>query len=408
MGRFAPGVQGTLSVGDRVRRIYELRPYPPASLREEGLDWALPPVDWLRSVWSLPANGPARILVAGCGVGTEAFGFARRFPSAEVVGVDFSPRSIATARRLRRSIPGGNRVTFEIADLADPRLIILAGGRFDVVSCHGVLSYVTKPASVLRNLFRCLTPFGALILGVNGAKHASLAFRLLLSDFGIDPEEFRESKKLRDVLSLFDTLTGYQPPVAKRVAGYLSGDLFGPLNVALPLLEWNNLCRQRGFHLLGSYQAHFAVRSTLNADLLHLLMPRSRAQVAELLDALQPESFHRLVFSRRPPAEPPWLHGKRLLRWLPILTPLYSIHFPEGGGPWHHLREVTLKSSSINTKVKLRVPQWEVEILRGSNGKRSLRELLDRVKPGVPAKSLGEAMYLLYQLGAVNLLPGFS
>lgn len=70
---------------------------------------------------------------------------------------------------------------------------------------------------------------------------------------------------------------------------------------------------------------------------------------------------------------------------------------------WDHLRTLRLKSPSINTKVTLRVPQWEVEILRRSNGEFSLSKILHRVKPSVPPRALAKAMYLLYQLGVVNL-----
>jgi len=54
--------------------------------------------------------------------------------------------------------------------------------------------------------------------------------------------------------------------------------------------------------------------------------------------------------------------------------------------------------------VTLRVPQWEVEILRKSDGNRSLAEILDRVRPAVSSRSMSEATYLLYLLGVINLL----
>jgi hypothetical protein len=66
---------------------------------------------------------------------------------------------------------------------------------------------------------------------------------------------------------------------------------------------------------------------------------------------------------------------------------------------------VTLKSPSTATAVDLRVPQWEVEVLRRADGERSLREILEAVRPPVPAKVLREAMYLLYLLAVLNFLP---
>jgi len=364
-------------------------------------------MEWIDAVRGRsPVSAPARILVAGCGVGTEAFGFAQRFLAAEVVGVDFSPRSIAMARRLQRTADGGRRVRFEIADLAGQDLMGIVGGPFDLVSCHGVLSYIAEPVRVLRNLARCLTPAGALVLGVNGAAHPSLRWRPMLAGFGIDANEFRDGARVREVLRVCESLSFY-PPVrlAETPAGYLAGDLFGPLNQALSLSEWSRLCREAGLHLHGSYYAYFATRALLNDDLHRTVMPRSRAEMSELADAVQPMSFHSLVLCRQAPVETPWNDAKRLLDWRPVLTALYKHSRPGRGGPWHHLRTLTLESPSTNTKVSLRVPQWEIEILRRSDGELSLREILRPVQPRVSARSVSEAMYLLYQLGVVNLVP---
>lgn len=395
-----------MKIGTRVRKIYERHPYPPPSLREERAVWPLPAMEWINALWERkPENTPARILVAGCGVGTEAFAIAQRFPEADVVGVDFSPRSIATAKRLRRRTKGGERVSFEVADLADSGLTRITGDHFDLISCHGVLSYIPETVPVLRNLARCLTPAGILILGVNGASHPSARWRPLLAGFGIDTDEFREGTRVRDVIRVCESLTAYPPiPMAHRDAGYLAGDLFGPLNRALPLAEWTAFCREVGLHLRGSYHAYFAIRTLLNHDLHSLLMPRSRAEVGELVDEVQPTSFHQLVLSRRRPAAIPWSDGREMLRRRPFLTSLHSIRWPRRGGSWHTLRDLTLESPATHTLVTLRIPQWEVEILRESDGERSLGEILRGVTPRVPAKPLSEAMYLLYQLGVVNLL----
>ncbi|MGZ8851302.1 MAG: class I SAM-dependent methyltransferase, partial [Thermoanaerobaculia bacterium] len=91
-----------MTIASRVRRIYERRPYPPLSRRQGG-SWTLPSLEWIDALRESPKPfAPTRIFVAGCGVGTEAIAFAQRFPDAEIVGVDFSARSIATARRTQR------------------------------------------------------------------------------------------------------------------------------------------------------------------------------------------------------------------------------------------------------------------------------------------------------------------
>lgn len=281
-----------MNIQSRVRRIYERRPYPSPEMRKKGVRWSLPPLEWIVAV-SDPERPPVRrILVAGCGVGSEAFAFARRFPAAEVVGVDFSPRSIETARRLQRRLPGRDRIRFEVADLTDSRLPEITGGEFDLVSCHGVLSYIPDPVVSLRNFVKAMSKWGTLVLGVNGAMHPSLRFRRSLPLFGIDPDEFRDTKRSREVLAFHDSIM-VCPPVqlADQTAAYIASDIFGPLNHSLSLREWSRMCREAGLHLRSNFYADIPLRAILNRGQQRLLMPRPRAEVSELFDVIQPGSF---------------------------------------------------------------------------------------------------------------------
>ena len=70
----------------------------------------------------------------------EAFAIARRFKHSEVVGVDFSPRSIAIARHLQIRKTGLRRVRFVVGDITTRHLGNTVGNDFDLISCHGVLS----------------------------------------------------------------------------------------------------------------------------------------------------------------------------------------------------------------------------------------------------------------------------
>ncbi len=376
-------------------------------MRKEERKWSLPPLEWINGVQERREDLiPRRILIAGCGVGMEAFVLGERFPSADIVAVDFSERSIAAARRFQRSEKGGARVRFEVADLAGAELLAITGRAFDLISCHGVLSYIPDAATVLRNLARGLSPTGIVILGTNGAAHPSVRFRPVLPRLGIEADEFREGRRVRDVLRVCDALSVYPPtPIASKPAGFLAGDLFGPMNRAISLSEWKALYSRAGLHLLGSYHAFFAIRRVLNGDLHPVLMPKSRTEISELVDALQPASFHQLVLARRPSPRIPWHDARKILRCRPIRTALYAIRLPRGRAPWKDLRRVTLESRATMTGATLNVPQWEVEILKNCDGERSLLELLRPVRSKIPAATVSEAMYLLYQLTALNLLP---
>src|SRR5882757_5387694 len=159
-----------------VRRLYEKRPYPETG---EGAltdpKWRLAPKEWLTALWKPGQKEPAakRILVAGCGTGREAFAMRRKWPKAEIVAIDFSPRSIAVARKLQKGAPEMRSIRFLVANLLSRSLAATVGRDFDFISCHGVLSYLPDPAKALTHLARCLKPDGALYLGVNGAEHSS-------------------------------------------------------------------------------------------------------------------------------------------------------------------------------------------------------------------------------------------
>jgi len=397
------------TIRSKVRRNYDARPYPADD--ETALTknwWRIAPLEWITALWRSTCDDvlPRRILVAGCGTGSEAFSLQRRLPDARIVAVDFSARSIAVARRLAQRAPEMRGIRFVVADLASPKLGAKVGRGFDFVSCHGVLSYIPNPERALRNLARCLAPGGALYLGVNGAEHVSVNMRMLLPTFSFDVEELRDGRRAREVLALFDALLGNngRSRLSKRPASYLAGDLFGPLIHNLLLVNWRRMGRDAGLHLRGSYHAWRALRPMIETDANRLLIPRSRVEVCELVETLDPASFHRLLFTRQPVANPPWENREALLNWRPKLTKLYAGRLPRRWRSWQTLRSITLKSAATNTRIDWRMPEWEVEILRQSNGHRSVGEIVERVRPRPSADLLQQQLYVLYQLLVLELL----
>src|ERR1043166_8601869 len=101
------GNASRLQTTSRIRRIYDLRPYPIAD--KSALDverWFTIPMEWVDALWQPSRKSRnVRILVAGCGAGSEAFALQQRFPKARIIGVDLSPRSIGVARELQRISP---------------------------------------------------------------------------------------------------------------------------------------------------------------------------------------------------------------------------------------------------------------------------------------------------------------
>ena len=389
--------------GQAVREIYERYPYPETPTGRPKVRWRLPPPGWLASFWRPGASSfrPRRVLVAGCGSGREAFALARRLPDAAIVAVDFSPRSIRLARASQRRLPFARRIRFVVADLGRPGLARTTGGAFDFISCHGVLSYVSSPLGVLRRLRECLCEDGALYLGVNGSEHHSVRWRAVLPAFGLDVRTWRETTEARRVLRVLDAMAARTPSprLASKPASYLSGDVFGPPFRNLPLGEWLKLAGRAGLHFRASATSGESLRGLCDANLVSALMPRTRDEVHALEELLIPAAFHRLLFTKVPSARPPWNDAEALLQWRVVRLPLFDVTLPA-----RSQGRARFASRPMNLLVETWIDGGLTAVLR-ANGRKTIREVVHRADAAVDAGALRDALYLLYLLGVVEVLP---
>lgn len=391
----------------KVRKTYDKFPYPAvARIGQFDRAWPIAPMEWIDAMWQPDHPVPRRILIAGCGTGNEAFAFRRRFAHAEITAVDFSQRSVSLARKRQREFSHSKKILFLCCDLNDRRFRGIVGGRFDFISCHGVLSYLPSPERALENLADCMEPGGAFYVGVNGSEHPSERWRQTLPKFGFDLDNFADGSRLRRTLRLHDALTRHPiDVVAEKGPEFLAGDLFGPIISNHSLARWVAMCRRFGFRLAGSYQAHHSLRRALNEGLCDLLIPRSRAETHTLAEMISPSGFHSLVFTRKPEAPIPWLVPNALKHCPVSATELYTWRSPRRTRRWQTLRPLTIRSRPTNTLVHLRVPEWVLEILREENTGRSISSIFGETRPAISPQSLRKYLYSLYLLGLINLRP---
>jgi len=103
----------------------------------------------------------ARILEVGCGTG-QLSNYLAHIPTRMVVGMDFSPASLALANKLRHQL-GFDNLYFLEANLFDPPFV---EHRFDLIICHGVLHHTTDPRGGFRVMTRLLKPDGCVAIGL--------------------------------------------------------------------------------------------------------------------------------------------------------------------------------------------------------------------------------------------------
>jgi len=134
-----------------------------------------------------------RILDAGCGTGNLTVEIARNFPDAEVVGIDFTDKSLEVASGKINSL-GLKNVKLQKSDLLEfsPEL-----GKFDFIACSGVIHHLSDPLKGLVNLNKYLKEecyafiWVYLILG----KRNILEMKEVLEILGVD--ELPWEKKVR-------------------------------------------------------------------------------------------------------------------------------------------------------------------------------------------------------------------
>jgi 2-polyprenyl-3-methyl-5-hydroxy-6-metoxy-1,4-benzoquinol methylase len=103
-----------------------------------------------------------RVLVAGCGTGSEALVLARAHAPARIVGIDLSRRSLAYAIRMARKFEVPN-VRFLQGDVLDVKGL---HEQFHAVVCVGVLHHMAEPLQGWRALTEVLVPGGVMQIGL--------------------------------------------------------------------------------------------------------------------------------------------------------------------------------------------------------------------------------------------------
>jgi ubiquinone/menaquinone biosynthesis C-methylase UbiE len=92
---------------------------------------------------------PERVVDLGTGTGDAALAIVRRWPDADVLGLDVSPEMVAEARR-----KAGDRVRFEVADA---RRLPVPDASFDLVAMNNMIPFFDE-------LARVVAPGGQLVM----------------------------------------------------------------------------------------------------------------------------------------------------------------------------------------------------------------------------------------------------
>ena len=149
----------------------------------------------------------SRILDGGCGTGEIASRLARRWPRAEVLGVDVLEGSLRLARERHAAL--APRLRFEQRSLY---ALDLPDGAFDLTVCRHVIQSIPYPEKVLAELVRVTRPGGRL--------------HLLAEDYGMvlfPPRHLDPGTFWRDGPLQVGAVTGTDMQVGRKAYSMLHG-----------------------------------------------------------------------------------------------------------------------------------------------------------------------------------------
>jgi SAM-dependent methyltransferase len=148
-------------------------------------------------------GAPLRLLDVGCGQGAFLAEARRRFPAAELAGVDGSAAGLDLAGE---RVPGARLFRADFAS-ADPLPAELHGFATHAV-CSEVLEHLDDPGALLRKLAPAIAPGGLLVITVPGGPRTAF-------DLHIGHRRHYSPRELRALVGA----AGYEP-VAVRGAGF--------------------------------------------------------------------------------------------------------------------------------------------------------------------------------------------
>jgi len=122
----------------------------------------------------------AQVLEVGCGTGATTRFLAHRSDfSGKAFGVDQSAAFIDAARRFAQDEHLGDRVDFRVGDA---HKLDFPDATFDAVIAHTLISHVTDPATVLREMVRVVRPGGTVV--IFDGDYASMTYAFPDHEFG--------------------------------------------------------------------------------------------------------------------------------------------------------------------------------------------------------------------------------
>jgi SAM-dependent methyltransferase len=386
---------------DRLLELYDAAPYPDS---QSGKTQQNNPLltHWINAVHGFQKPilaADSRILVAGCGSGAEAFVLAKLYPKANIVGIDFSARSIEKAKKTAAE-QGFDNLIFEVADLMDDWASRY--DLFDFILCYGVADYVLDPALLLQNFAKSLSPKGIIYIACNSPHHPAHRIRQAFAALNIPPNTFTDSPQQRDLLQLVAQLMGNDAKIfglGEAQKSYLDVDIFPPIAHHLSIDDWLKNAQKAGLHFSASMDAIWGLSDIADAQ-LPMLYNLNKADLSLWLLKLYQRPAMQLLFSREPKAAPNFTDLAALWQWKPRIDACLSA-LPDLQDDPNKPLNITLRFEGIADFV-IYSNAYDLAVLRRCDGLHTLAEILADIPAQGDLDSLLACLFRAYHYGLLS------
>ncbi len=382
---------------DAVQGHYDAYPYPPRNPDDERTRIENCWHDFLELINHYCFKGrqnfagPFRVLVAGGGTGDQTIWLAEQFRfnrGAEIVHLDISAKAMDIAKR-RAEVRRLTNITWVCQSVLGlpPSL-----GRFDYITCEGVLHHLEDPPAGLRALNAVLNDGGAMMLMVYGTYGRTGVYQIqeLMRRLGEPRDTVQarvdETKAILDHLPKTNWFKRGEDIIGdhKELGDAGVADLFlHPQDRSYTVDQLYDLvegCGLKVIELIDQGRAQYMAESFLrHAGLLNKIrkLPRRQQQaIAELLAGNL--NRHNCYVARDSDriASPDDLKN----------VPFYFLTHPGDIAAWmdqHPGQNVSVTSTLYQSPVLIRTEQYTKHLFKYLDGERSLKEIFDEVRRDV-------------------------
>lgn len=386
---------------EKMQALYDKAPYP------ESLEGQMSQTTPLLTHWINAASiggqalfAKARMLVAGCGSGAEALMLAELYPEADVLGIDFSAKSIERAK-LKAEDASLKNIHFAVADLMEGDWI-KEQKPFDFILCHGVADYVADPELLMPHFADLLEEEGILCMTVNSPYHPAGRIRKAFTQLGVKVEDYEDSIQQRMQLQIMDQLMGAQAGiqgVGRAPTAYLEVDIFPPIAHHDSIETWTSRAKGAGLLLAGAMDAPLGLLDIPDTH-LSLLYSMSKADLSIWMAELRQGAGIQMLFSKALREAPDFTNFTKLLSWTPKLANCVG-ELPLLEGDPKATKTLTLRFQGLPDFV-INSNAYDLEVLRLCDGNRSLGEIRKMMEAEGDLASLMNALFRAYHYGLLS------